>query len=133
MENASKALIMAGAVLVAIVIISIGVSIISSQKGTIDQSEETSKVLQVKTYNSSFEQYAGTNKGSVIKDLLSEIQTNNNRNATRQITITYGTNNGTTTAAINTIRNLIRPNKNYKVSLSEYDSEGYIKSITITD
>ena len=128
MENASKALIMAGAVLIAIVLISIGVYIISSQQGVIDQSEESSEVLQIKTYNATFEKYGGTIKGSEVKNLLVDIQTNNNRNAGKQITITYGTESD-----INGIRNLIRPNKNYEIDLVGYDADGYVNAITITD
>ena len=130
MENASKALIMAGAVLIAIVLISIGVYIISSQQGAIDQSEESSKVLQIKTYNATFEKYGGTIKGSEVKNLLSDIQTNNNRN-TSKITITHGSNTGDTTSVINNIRNLIRPNKNYTIDFG-YDADGYVNTIKIT-
>lgn len=46
MENASKALIIAGAILISILLISLGIIMFNSSKGTTDQAKETSNVMQ---------------------------------------------------------------------------------------
>ena len=54
MENASKALIIAGSVLIAILIISLGLFIFKSTEGTTDQTQELGKTLEVQQFNSQF-------------------------------------------------------------------------------
>ena len=46
MENASKALIIAGSILISILLISLGIIMFNSSKGTTDQAKETSNVMQ---------------------------------------------------------------------------------------
>lgn len=131
MENASKALILSGAVLVAIIIISLGVYIISSQKEAIGGSEETAKTLEVKTHNETFEKYQGTKRGSDVRNLLNDVKIYNNRNASNTISITYSTESN-----IDTIYSSIKPYGTYKVSIPSsggYDANGYVIAITISD
>lgn len=126
MENASKALIISGAVLIAIAIISIGVYIISSQKGVIDSNEKLGQTLEVKTFNSTFEKYEGSGKkGSEVKNLLIDIKTNNNMNSDKQISITHNSKTD-----INEIQKGIHPNKSYVITINGYEN-GYVKSILI--
>ena len=117
MENAAKALLIAGAVLIVIALISLGVYIISSQKGTIETSKDAADNLQITTYNSTFLKYVGQRKtGSEVKNLLIDIQTNNNRNADKQIAVTY--NDGT--GDINNINEILGKinigKRNYTIS-----------------
>ena len=76
MENASKALIIAGAILISIVIISLGVVIVNNVTGIINDSADMS-AQEVAAFNSKFENYAGTRKGSAVKALLNDIQQHN--------------------------------------------------------
>ena len=46
MENASKALIIAGAILIAILLISLGIIMFNSSSGTTDQAENTSAAME---------------------------------------------------------------------------------------
>jgi len=46
MENASKALIIAGAILISILLISLGIMMFNSSKGTTDQAASTANALQ---------------------------------------------------------------------------------------
>lgn len=46
MENASKALIIAGAILISILLISLGIIMFNSSKGTTDQAEQTANAMQ---------------------------------------------------------------------------------------
>jgi flagellar basal body-associated protein FliL len=45
MENASKALIIAGAILISILLISLGIVMFNASKGTTDKAQETSNVM----------------------------------------------------------------------------------------
>lgn len=46
MENASKALIIAGAILISILLISLGIIMFNASKGTTDQANSTGNVMQ---------------------------------------------------------------------------------------
>lgn len=77
MENATKALLIAAAVLIAILLISLGVGVFSTareQMGNADLSE-----YEVKKFNDKFTQYAGNNKsGADVNALLQTVFTHNN-------------------------------------------------------
>ena len=51
MENATKALLIAAAVLVAIIIISLGVAIVSSAKGQVDQASTALSGAEIDAFN----------------------------------------------------------------------------------
>ncbi|MEI3356131.1 MAG: hypothetical protein V8R81_03530 [Clostridia bacterium] len=57
MENASKALIIAGAILLAILIISLGIMIYNQASGVVNNNSMTE--VEVTTFNQKFEQYLG--------------------------------------------------------------------------
>lgn len=77
MENASKALIIAGAILISILIVGLGVIIYNNvsgiaQSGTLDAQEITA-------HNSPFEGYMGEHvSGSNVRALLAQVTANNN-------------------------------------------------------
>ena len=76
MENASKALIIAGAILLSILIIALGVFVFNQAKsamGNVNLSEQ-----EVSAFNSKFESYQGKQKGSSAKALVSVIKNYNN-------------------------------------------------------
>lgn len=76
MENASKALIIAGAILLAILIIGLGMFVYQQASGAMDGiGMDTEKVT---AYNSKFTQYEGTISGSEAKALYSVIREHNN-------------------------------------------------------
>ena len=87
MENASKALIIAGAILISILLISLGIAIYNQAKeaASTDQMDD----FQVSSFNSKFTQYEGNNKsGSIVKSLLDEVAANNaNTDRNRGITV----------------------------------------------
>ena len=80
MENATKALIIAGAVLIAIVLIAVGIKILGSTKGAIDQTDNVSKTMAKSIFNSQFQQYEGNQNGSAVRSLFSKVVTNNGTN-----------------------------------------------------
>lgn len=143
MENASKALLIAGAILIAILLIGIGMLIFGNIGGFTDQATQQTDAMQIDMFNRQFEQYAGKNvSGSNVKALLRNINTNNTTNkddASRQIvgssTSEVKTNPATATAGTaskfaDTAISGIGANYRYEVSFGT-DASGFINSVTI--
>jgi len=87
MENASKALIIAGAILLSILLISLGIMVYNNAKGTVNEANLDSEATQ--TFNSKFTQYTGSNKSaSDVNALVSAVNANNAANGTTRIKIT---------------------------------------------
>ena len=88
MENATKALIIAAAILIAIVLISLGVYVLGIGQRSIQNADMTG--TEVTTFNAKFESYAGTNvMGSKVNALLNAVAASNRSegNEGRQITL----------------------------------------------
>lgn len=127
MENASKALIIAGSVLIAILIISLGLFIFKSTSGTTDQTQELGKTLEVQQFNSQFLKYCGDSvKGSQVRTLC-EVIIAHNANSSTKVKIN---NEDDGTKISNNVRAKIRTNQNYSVKPS-YNKDGLIDSITV--
>ena len=78
MENASKALIIAGAILLAILLITLGIYIFQQAQSTVNNSGMSQAEIQ--TFNSQFTKYEGTKvKGSAVKSLIQEVNVNNSQ------------------------------------------------------
>jgi len=76
MENASKALIIAGAILLSIAIIGIGMSVFNQAQDSVNNANMDEAFIT--TFNSKFTPYEGKNiKGSRVNNLLSTIAQNN--------------------------------------------------------
>jgi hypothetical protein len=76
MENASKTLIIAGAILISILIISLGVLVYNQAQGTVSRANLNSQEAQ--TQNGQFESYFGTDvTANDVRQLLSLVRTNN--------------------------------------------------------
>lgn len=75
MENASKALIIAAAILIAILLISVGVYIVGVATDQINNSDMTS--IETTTFNQKFTKYEGSQKGSMIRSLVQEVMAYN--------------------------------------------------------
>lgn len=76
MENATKALLIAAAVLVAILIISFGLVIYNKSTTVTDSADLTA--TQIQAQNEKFAKYEGENqRGSVVNALLETVLTNN--------------------------------------------------------
>ena len=77
MENASKALLIAGAVLIVILLIGIGMLIYSRSTGVIDTAASTMNTQEIQAFNSQFTPYEGEQKGSSVRALISTVIANN--------------------------------------------------------
>ena len=78
MENASKALIIAGAILLSILIIAIGMAIYSSSQSAINDSLTDFSTQQVEGFNSNFTSYIGKSTGSNVSNMLTRLIANAN-------------------------------------------------------
>lgn len=79
MENASKALIIAGAILISIVLIAVGVAVVTGAQGAIDEAGGQMSSNEKRIFNEQFQSYQGTKRGSAVKSLLSTVITSNAR------------------------------------------------------
>jgi len=76
MENASKALIIAGAILLSILIISLGIMVYNNSKNTVGSANLSKQ--EISTFNSQWESYQGTNKtASEVQTMISAVIANN--------------------------------------------------------
>lgn len=76
MENASKALLIAGAILLCILIIAIGMFIYNSASSTITDSLTSLSTQEVEAFNNQFSTYEGVQTGSNIKALMGRLIAN---------------------------------------------------------
>jgi len=134
MENASKALIIAGAILLAILLISLGIMIFNQASSVVSGTGMTD--AEITTFNAKFQKYEGNMKGSMVKSLINDIiAVNNDSNDENNITLdtasTADNKSITSTGWVNT-------NTTYKVSF-EYakpagttaDTKGRVTTVKI--
>ena len=76
MENASKALLIAGAILLCILIIAIGMYIYNSAESTVTDSMDTLSTQEIEAFNAQFTVYEGVQTGSEIKALIGRLIAN---------------------------------------------------------
>lgn len=86
MENASKALIIAGAILLSILIIGLGMAVYNNASSTTGKANLDPQ--EISAHNSQFLAYEGKQKGSNIRTLVNAIRTNNRDYTDRMIKIT---------------------------------------------
>ena len=93
MENASKALIIAGAILLSVLIVSLGIMVFNTAKNTVGSSNLSKQ--EIETFNSQCQTYDGTKKtASEVKTMIQAVIASNaaeSKNSTnRFITVTNG-------------------------------------------
>ena len=124
MENASKALIIAGAILLAILLISLGIIIFSQAQDTVNNSGMTQ--AEVQTFNGQLVKYEGEQKGTVVKTMIQEVLAINNNGSGYTITVNV---NGTAISTTNPTKD-INNASTYNVELV-YDTTGTGRVTTI--
>ena len=87
MENASKALIIAGAILIAILLISIGIILINSGRDVTSTGTAGMNSQKIQTFNSQFTVYEGTRKGSEVKSLINVVNASNATDSEHQVKV----------------------------------------------
>ena len=138
MENASKALIIAGAILLSILLISLGIMVYNQAKGTINEADLTTE--EVQTFNTKFSTYFGTGiSGTKMNGLVDAVAASNG-NSGKTITVVVSAATGAGTAATSLVGSYSGANyptfdRTMKgdVTATVYDSNGYISVITISN
>ena len=129
MDNASKALIMAGAILIAIAIVGVGVYIFSSTSSITGSGRAQIDATAAQMANSNLRQYSGRVRGSTVKDLISYAGSLNAQEVfPKKLTL----NNTTTTITVGTDTSGYNANYFYNVSLKDTDNDGYYDEIDIS-
>lgn len=127
MENASKALIIAGAILLAILLISLGILIFNQAQDTINNSGMSQ--AEKTAFNQKFTKYEGNQKGSVVRSLVQEVMAansdENNKDANIKITVYHGDTEITSTAEI-------KNTQTYTIGVF-YGDNGFVDQIRIAD
>ena len=148
MENASKALIIAGAILIAILLIGIGVGLISAVSDPAAQGTDEIVQAGIKAANAKFEKYQGKQTGSNIISLIKEIRIHNSSNTTGNVikykTVGWKKADLSTSAGnfqnadnkpldkLNEAESAVVKNHTYTVSFAYEASTAKISLITIT-
>lgn len=76
MENASKALLIAGAILLSILLIAIGIYVFNAANSTITSSMSSMDTQEKEAFNNNFTTYQGQQRGSNVKALLTRLASN---------------------------------------------------------
>ena len=131
MDNASKALIMAGAVLISIALVGVGVYIFSSTNTMVGGANKQLDDAAAQMTNSTLGQYAGTKvRGSTVKQLLEKVRISNT-NDTLPIDVTVTLEDTDITNTLSTAD--ISDKAYYKVEITDAQgSDGYYDKVAIT-
>lgn len=141
MENATKALLIAASVLIAIVLIAVSINILSSTSGVTNQVGEVSSSMASSVFNSQFSSYfSSSTSGTQARALVQKVIANN-QNSSHKVLLycpDYSTAHieGST---LSTFSSWISPTARYKIEVftgcalysGGYQSDGYIGCILI--
>ena len=126
MENASKALIMAGSILISIIIISLGIMVFKNMSNSVNKEASLTK-QQIVAFNSKISPYLGESvSGSQVNALMQLVRTmnakaDNEGDTTKKITV-----NGNETVTRYDI------GKFYKVE-GQYNTNGLLTILEVSD
>ena len=116
MENASKALIIAGAILISIILISVGIMVVQSAGSVVGSGTAQMDAQEKQTFNERFLNNSGSQKGSTVRTLLNTVISNNTTykdEADKQVKV----NGKSDSAGISTELNNLSATKTYKVEV----------------
>lgn len=142
MENASKALIIAGAILLSILIISLGLIVFNQAKQTIGNANLSE--AEITSFNAQFTSYEGGSvSGTDVNALIEKVSLSNTTNAADQtgkyIKMTY-TDKSSTAVELNADDNgasgdatKVRTGKKYTVTMTKDAKSGLINKITVVE
>lgn len=138
MENASKALIIAGAILLSILIIGLGMFIYNQAASSV--SDTGLDATAIDSFNAQFRSYEGTSvSGTNVRALLNTIKTHNlaNEDTSRRLGVESAdvkkTQDDVATADITKAYNGIKTGYRYTVVMNYSETSGLINGVTITE
>ena len=146
MENASKALIIAGAILLSIAIIGVGMAVFNNASESISGADVSTE--EVTAYNSDFTSYEGNVRGSRAKTLVTTVRQHNlnAQDDSEKIQVLdsgeddmdvpvqeVDVDGSTTTAYLTEFANELQSGKTYSVSFGMDPTSGKITTIYIVE
>jgi len=134
MDNASKALIIAGAVLIAVMLVSLGVLIYNQANQIVQDNATQMQGLSVSGFNNLFSAYYGNNKPSAtVRSLLEQVNATNRTSEDHQVEVVDSCAGDVGGDADGSYTWTPSKNANYKISGTDFDNNGYVTEITIED
>lgn len=147
MENASKALIIAGAILISILLIGVGVMVMNGAQGGIDEAIASMSEQEKQMFNQKFTQYEGqTVKGANVRALIRNIISSNSTNKDidgklveldiRQagltgVTVSKPTTANTQSDAMSVASSKINTGATYTVTITYNNATGLVSKVTV--
>lgn len=131
MDNASKALIMAGAILIAVALVGMGVYLVSIISNPADSAVTLIDTNDILTKNQQIEMYCGTSvKGSEVQTLIKLVVSMNTQDYFPNDIKYSGDKIGTDDNFDNNDTKSVTSSARYNVTPS-YDSDGYVNYLSI--
>ena len=129
MDNASKALIMAGAILIAVALVSLGVYLYQSAAGKVNDGTRQVDASQMLMLNQEIEKFKGRIKGSEANQLIRLVNAYNKQDVF-PADLTIGGAHAPSGDTTNGYSDDYRDSTNYTISVT-YDNDGWISSISV--
>lgn len=142
MENATKALLIAASILIAIVLIAVGIKVLSATSGVTDSVDQVSTAMGASVFNSQFEAFEGRQTAAEVKALISKVLVTYRDGGEHKILV-YTESDANNKNGFNAGRNLwndstdipgivkkLQTSYTYTVSI-KYAPTGYVDEITI--
>lgn len=129
MENASKALIIAGAILISILLISVGIIVMNAINDPISQAGSSAESQAIEIFNSKFTAYIGTELDyNAVKSLFTTVTSVNGSSDVKADTTKKIIFEGAISSA-----SKLQRNKTYDVDITDSNNDGYYDKIKITE
>lgn len=126
MENASKALIIAGAILISILLISVGIIVINAINDPVSQAGSSAESQAIQIFNSKFEAYTGSEEDyNAAKSMLTTVTSVNGSSDIQSEKIPRVGLDG-----ITTVRDLNKSDT-YTIEARDDNEDGYYDTVTI--
>ena len=127
MENASKALLIAGSILIVILLIAVGMMVFGGAQSNIEGSIASMSSQEKEAFNNQYLMYNGKQKGSSVKSMINKVIANNSNEGTHVVNIN-GENEATDLSGL---LNEVTSTATYTIEFGYTD--GVISDITVKD
>ena len=135
MENATKALLIAAAVLIAIILISLGVYVVTLAQNQMKGAETGLNEVEIQSFNATYKSYEGTSvSGTKVKALVESVYNHNLTETDESRKIQLIKSGGEVLMAIDaTTKPVIKTGKRYEVTCVPEKKSGLITKIQIDE
>lgn len=128
MENATKALIIAAAVLIAILLIAFAMKIFDSTAGTSEGVKTTMTATEIANFNRNFTQFQGKNKSpAVVKSLADKVIAHNATDKSRQVKLNGSTESNDIMEYISGLTGY-----NFNINVTIDSNTGLVTDVTVS-